>query len=90
MKPPQQLINNRRIATHESKAVTLILITVTLLYLLLFLGIPLFAVFYEALGKGWALYWAALQVPDAWSAIELTVIAAVGFVFQHYALFRHM
>ncbi len=76
MSLPQQLINNRKIATHESKAVTLVLITVALSYLLLFLGIPLFAVFYEALGKGWALYWAALQDPDAWSAIELTLIAA--------------
>ena len=76
MTSPQQLINNRRIATHESKTVTLVLITIALSYLLLFLGMPLFAVFYEALGKGWALYWAALQDPDAWSAIELTVIAA--------------
>ncbi|RFC32622.1 MAG: sulfate ABC transporter, permease protein CysW [Candidatus Nitrotoga sp. MKT] len=76
MSSSHQSINNRKIATHESKAVTLVLITVALSYLLLFLGIPLFAVFYEALGKGWALYWAALQDPDAWSAIELTLIAA--------------
>jgi sulfate transport system permease protein len=76
MSLPHQLINIRKIATHESKAVTLVLITVALSYLLLFLGIPLFAVFYEALGKGWTFYWAALQDPDAWSAIELTLIAA--------------
>ena len=45
MSSPHQLINNRKIATHESKAVTLVLITVALSYLVLFLGIPLFAVF---------------------------------------------
>ncbi|MDD4964029.1 MAG: sulfate ABC transporter permease subunit CysW [Gallionella sp.] len=65
-----------RIATHESKGVTLLLIGTALLYLLLFLGLPLFAVFYEAFRKGWELYWAALQEPDAWSAIKLTFIAA--------------
>ena len=67
----------RRISTHESKGVTLLLIGVALIYLLLFLGLPLFAVFYEALSKGSELYWAALQEPDAWSAIELTLIVAV-------------
>jgi sulfate transport system permease protein len=44
--------------------------------LLLFLGLPLVAVFVEAFKKGWELYWAALQEPDAWSAIKLTFIAA--------------
>ena len=67
---------NTRIATHESKTVTLLFIGVALSYLLLFLGLPLFAVFYGALSKGWELYWTALQEPDAWSAIKLTFIAA--------------
>ncbi|MBY0577004.1 MAG: sulfate ABC transporter permease subunit CysW [Gallionellaceae bacterium] len=66
----------RRISTHESRNVTLLLISVALIYLLLFLGLPLFAVFYEAFSKGWGLYWAALQEPDAWSAIELTLLTA--------------
>jgi sulfate transport system permease protein len=64
----------RRISTHESKSVTLLLIGVALGYLMLFLGLPLVAVFVEAFKKGWGLYWAALQEPDAWSAIELTLI----------------
>lgn len=76
MSSPYASTSNRKVATHESKTVTLVLIAVALSYLLLFLGIPLFAVFYEALGKGWDLYWTALQDPDAWSAIELTLIAA--------------
>ncbi len=64
------------IATHESKTVTRVFITIALGYLLLFLGLPLFAVFYQALSKGWDLYYAALLEPDAWSAIKLTFIAA--------------
>ena len=65
-----------RIATHESKPVTLLFIGIALAYLLLFLGLPLFAVFYQALSKGWGLYYAALLEPDAWSAIKLTFLAA--------------
>lgn len=71
-----KLKNDRKNATHESPKVTMALITVAMSYLLLFLGMPLFAVFHEALGKGWELYWAALQDPDAWSAIKLTLVAA--------------
>jgi sulfate transport system permease protein len=56
--------------------VTLLPIGMALTYLVLFLGLPLFAVFYEAFSKGWGLYWEALQEPDAWSAIELTLIVA--------------
>ena len=65
-----------RIATHESRTVTLIFITFALGYLVLFLGLPLFAVFYEALSRGWELYFAALKEDDALSAIRLTLIAA--------------
>jgi sulfate/thiosulfate transport system permease protein len=66
----------RKISTRESTTVTLLLIGVALTYLLLFLGLPLVAVFVEAFKKGSELYWAALQEPDAWSAIKLTFIAA--------------
>jgi len=66
----------RRISTHESTSVTLLLIGVALTYLVLFLGLPLFAVFVQALSKGWDLYWKPLQEPDAWSAIKLTLLTA--------------
>lgn len=66
----------RRISTRESRSVTLLLLAVALGYLLLFLGLPLFAVFHEAFSKGWDLYVNALKEPDAWSAIKLTFIAA--------------
>ena len=41
------------------------LVGVALLYLTAFLFIPLFAVFFEALKKGWGVYVAAIREPDA-------------------------
>jgi sulfate transport system permease protein len=52
------------------------LIGIALLFLLLFLVLPLAAVFTEALRKGWGAYLEALKEPDAWSAIRLTLITA--------------
>jgi sulfate transport system permease protein len=71
-----QVLASQKISTHESRGVTLLLIAAALGYLVLFLGLPLFSVFYQALSKGWGLYWEALQEPDAWSAIQLTLITA--------------
>ena len=53
------------------------LIIVALLFLTLFLFVPLVAVFAEAFKKGWQAYLAAITDPDAVSAIKLTLIAAV-------------
>ena len=53
------------------------LITVALLFLTLFLFVPLVAVFAEALKNGWSTYKEAILDPDALSAIKLTLIAAV-------------
>ncbi len=66
----------RKISTRESCGVTLLLIGVALVYLTLFLGLPLVAVFVEALRKGFDLYWSALHEPDALAAIRLTLITA--------------
>jgi sulfate transport system permease protein len=52
------------------------LIGVALGFMLLFLVLPLAAVFAEALRKGAGAYWEALREPDAWSAIRLTLITA--------------
>jgi len=75
MNNPQQTVQ-RKITTHESKFVTLLLISVALGYLLFFLALPLFSVFYEAFAKGWELYIEAIKEPDALSAIKLTLITA--------------
>ena len=53
------------------------LIGLALVFVFLFLLLPLAAVFTEALRKGWDAYWTALQEPDAWSAIRLTLITAL-------------
>ena len=57
--------------------VQLTLITIALLFLTVFLFVPLAAVFYEALRKGADVYWEAISEPDAISAIKLTFIAAL-------------
>jgi sulfate transport system permease protein len=62
--------------TTESAWVRYTLITVALVFMFLFLVLPLAAVFTEALRKGWGAYVEALREPDAWSAIRLTLLTA--------------
>jgi sulfate transport system permease protein len=71
-------VSNRRkrISTTEAPWVRYILITIALVFVFLFLILPLAAVFTEALRKGFGAYLEALKEPDAWSAIELTLITA--------------
>lgn len=66
----------RKISTRESRGVTLLLLAIGLGYLVLFLGLPLVAVFIEAFRKGLDVFWAALKEPDAISAIKLTLLTA--------------
>lgn len=66
-----------RRATSESHWVRWILIGITLVFLGLFLLIPLAAVFTEALRKGWEVYLAAIIEADAVAAMQLTFIAAL-------------
>jgi sulfate/thiosulfate transport system permease protein len=63
-------------ATGESAAVRWILIGVAVLFLALFIFLPLAIVFSQAFEKGLAVYWASLRTPDALSAIRLTLLAA--------------
>jgi len=63
-------------ATTESPWVRRTLIGIALLFLTLFLFVPLLAVFVEALKKGWDVYLAAILEEDARSAIKLTLITA--------------
>jgi sulfate transport system permease protein len=69
-------LSNRRIATTEARWVRWTLTGLALAFLLLFLVLPLAAVFTEALRKGAGAYLEALKEPDAWSAIRLTLITA--------------
>ncbi|MBC3871026.1 sulfate ABC transporter permease subunit CysW [Undibacterium oligocarboniphilum] len=63
-------------ATIEPLWVRVTLTLVALVFLTLFLFVPLAAVFSEALRKGWQAYLEAITEPDALSAIRLTLISA--------------
>lgn len=63
-------------ATTEPVWVRRVLIGVALVFLSLFLFVPLVSVFFEAFKKGWEVYVAAISEADAVSAMWLTLIAA--------------
>jgi len=64
-------------ATNEPCWVRWLLIGVTLVFLGLFLLVPLAVVFAEALAQGWRTYVGALVDPNARSAIRLTLLTAL-------------
>ncbi len=63
-------------ATGESVLVRWILIGVAVVFLGLFIFLPLAIVFSQAFAKGISVYWSSLWQPDALSAIRLTLLAA--------------
>ncbi len=70
-------ISRVQAGTTESAWVRYLLTGLALLFMALFLALPLAAVFTEALRSGLDAYWDALKDPDAWSAIRLTLITAL-------------
>ncbi len=76
MKPNRQNLRGKASATEEPRLVRLLLIAITLLFLSVFLLLPLALVFNEAFKKGWEVYVEAIREPDAAAAIRLTLIAA--------------
>ena len=66
-----------KLSVTEPRWVRWVLTGIALTFIALFLVLPLAAVFTEALRKGLEAYWQGLNEPDAWSAIRLTLIAAV-------------
>ena len=69
-------VRRAQAGTTESAWVRWTLTAIALLFMLLFLVLPLAAVATEALRKGFGAYLEALQEPDAWSAIRLTLLTA--------------
>ncbi len=65
-------------ATQEPVWVRYLLLTVGLGFLFFFLGLPLLAVFVEALAQGWPAYVEALKEPETRSAIWLTIVIALA------------
>jgi len=64
-------------ATTEPRWVRYLLISFTLIFLTLFLLLPLIAIFVQALQEGLTAYWTALVEPDAVAAIKLTLLTAI-------------
>lgn len=54
-----------------------LLLGITLLFLGIFLVLPLGIVFSEALAKGWKVYWKSITEPDAIAAIKLTLLVVL-------------
>jgi sulfate transport system permease protein len=73
---PLPAVAHRERATNEPAWVRRTLIGIALIFLTLFLFVPLISVFYEALKKGMDVYLAAITEPDAVAAIKLTLTAA--------------
>ena len=69
-------VRRAQAGTTEPTWVRWSLIGIALGFIFLFLVLPLAAVFTEALRKGVGAYLEALQEPDAWTAIRLTLLTA--------------
>jgi sulfate transport system permease protein len=65
-----------RRSTAESPAVRRLLIAIALIFIFVFLLVPLISVFAEAFARGFSFYFETLHDPYTWSAIRLTLIAA--------------
>jgi sulfate transport system permease protein len=77
MHPTSQLLLRQRARTHAGSAlVRRLLIGTALLFLGVFLLVPLIAVFTFAFQKGVGAYLSAIDHPDTWAAIRLTLTAA--------------
>jgi sulfate transport system permease protein len=63
-------------ATTEPRWIKALLLGIALLFLTLFVGIPLLLIFIQAFEKGWQVYLAALTEPEAVAAIKLTLLVA--------------
>ncbi|GJE61923.1 sulfate ABC transporter permease subunit CysW [Methylobacterium trifolii] len=70
-------------AVAEGRAVRWGLIATAIVFLALFLVLPLFTVFAQAFSRGVAAYLDAFREPDAWVAIRLTLlVAAIAVPFN--------
>ena len=73
----------RRSARTEASWVRIAVVAVAVLFLSLFVLLPVIVVFTEALRQGWTAYVAALAEPAAMAAIRLTLLVAAITVPLH-------
>ncbi|MGO1767839.1 sulfate ABC transporter permease subunit CysW [Advenella sp. S44] len=67
---------NTNFTRTEKSWLRYLLTAITLVFIGLFIALPMFLVFTEAFSKGWAFYRQTLSEPDARSAIFLTILTA--------------
>ncbi|EIJ78078.1 sulfate ABC transporter permease CysW [Bacillus methanolicus PB1] len=67
-------------STTEPRLVRFFLIAIVIVFLSLFLVLPLIAIFVKAFDKGIDVYFASIRHPDALAAIKLTLIVALIIV----------
>lgn len=72
-----RVITVNSLTTTEAPWIRRTLIGIALLWLALFLLLPLVSIFVEGLRKGLDTYLAAFDDPNVWSAIRLTLLAAI-------------
>src|ERR1700710_2464457 len=60
----------------EPRAIRIVIITIAVLFLTVFVVLPLVVVFAQAFSKGVFAYFSALSDPEALSAIKLTLLLA--------------
>jgi sulfate transport system permease protein len=76
MSAPNKIANNSNRTQTEPAVVRWLMIAVALVFLALFLLLPLAAVFSQAFEKGLTVYLEALKEPDTISSIKLTLLTA--------------
>src|SRR5712692_10617138 len=76
LSPREEVIEPKNPATEDSPIVRLALISIALVFMGLFVFIPVIAVFAQALSGGIGAYFAAIVDPEARAAIRLTVMTA--------------
>jgi sulfate transport system permease protein len=77
MSRPQPISSAPRHDVHtEPGAIRLVIVAMALIFLTLFVVLPLVVVFAQAFARGAGAFVAALSEPEAWSAIRLTLLVA--------------
>ena len=77
MNQPQTLSYTPRDQVHtEPGAIRFVIVVLAVLFLIVFVVLPLVVVFAQAFSKGVSAYFAALAEPEALSAIRLTLLIA--------------
>jgi sulfate transport system permease protein len=80
MNVPKTTLNNQSAHQLEPQWVRRLLITTSLVFIAIFLVMPVIVVFEQAFSKGITAYFATLMDPDTLSAIRLTLLAASASV----------